>query len=697
MTTETNELVAKEHSNGGPNKKAGKSVSKFSFSNIKVGMKIGGGFAVILLILATVATVSVLGLDGAVTNFKNYRGLALQTNQMGRIQANLLSARLGVKDYVIKGTDAAAKTVEKRIATLNTLIKEAEALFKDPDKVHAVEKAEGEMAKYASAFQRVIEFRAARNTEVDKLNAIGPKTERNLTQIMKTAFEDNDPRASFMAGTALRHLMLARLYANRFLVENGQAQSDRVNKEMKSFLTVAQQMKSELQNPVRQRLAGEVLTGVKDYSSAFNSVVKIIFERNDVIKNTLDRIGPQVAGEMESIKLDNKKAQDTLGPLATESMYQTEIVTLVASAIAIVFGAILAFFIGRAVSRPIINMTTTMEKLAGGDLQVTVPGIGTTDEVGQMADAVQVFKDSAIEVERLKSEQEENDRRATEEKKAAMKELADKFEASVGNVVSTVVDSANGMQTAAQTMSETSDRTSNLTTTVAAATEEATVNVQTVASAAEELSSSITEISRQVSQSSGITQRAVTQAGTTNTTVRGLAEAAQKIGEVVSLINDIAAQTNLLALNATIEAARAGDAGKGFAVVASEVKSLANQTAKATEEIADQINGMQEVTSETVNAIESIGATISEVNEIAGTIAAAVEEQGAATQEIARNVSEAAEGTQEVSRNIVDVTKATEESGASAKGVLESVGELTKQADILRNEVNSFLGEVRSA
>lgn len=366
-------------------------------------------------------------------------------------------------------------------------------------------------------------------------------------------------------------------------------------------------------------------------------------------------------------------------------------------ALALAIGIALAWLIGNGIANPIARMTDAMRTLAGGDTSVEVPGAGRADEIGDMAEAVQVFKDNAIENTRLQTEQAENEKRAEVEKKAAMTALADKFEASVGEVVNSVSGSASEMQSTAQSMSTTAEQTSSQATSVAAATEEATTNVQTVATAAEELSASISEISRQVSQSSEITTRAVSQATKTNGTVRGLAESAQKIGEVVELINDIAAQTNLLALNATIEAARAGEAGKGFAVVASEVKGLATQTAKATEEIAAQIAGMQGVTEDTVTAIEAIGETISEVNEIANGIAASVEEQGAATQEIARNVQEAAKGTQEVSSNIGGVQQAADESGTAAKEVLSSAGELAQQSEMLRTEVTSFLEEVRSA
>jgi len=271
------------------------------------------------------------------------------------------------------------------------------------------------------------------------------------------------------------------------------------------------------------------------------------------------------------------------------------------------------------------------------------------------------------------------------------------FESSTGTLVGTVASAATELRATAQSLSSTTDQTTAQASGVAAAVEEASVNVQTVASAAEELSSSITEISRQVAQSSAMASKAVEDARRTDAIVKTLAGGAQKIGDVVGLISSIAGQTNLLALNATIEAARAGDAGKGFAVVASEVKNLANQTAKATGDISAQIAEIQTATSEAVQAIETIAQTIDELSRIAASIAASVEEQGAATQEIARNVQEAAAGTQEVSTNIVGVSRGAQETGAAASQVLEAAGELSNQAERMRADVGEFIAAVKAA
>ncbi len=360
--------------------------------------------------------------------------------------------------------------------------------------------------------------------------------------------------------------------------------------------------------------------------------------------------------------------------------------------------AALGFWIALArVVRPITLMTAVMSRLAGRDLSAEVVGQKRRDEIGAMAKSVQVFKDNMIETDRLRAEQEETKKRVEVEKKRAMVQLADQFESSIGGVVESVSSQATQMQTSAQSLSATAEEATRQSAAVAAASEQASANVQTVASATEELSSSIGEISRQVAQSTRIAAGAVGEAERANQMVQGLAEASQKIGAVVALITDIANQTNLLALNATIEAARAGEAGKGFAVVAAEVKNLANQTAKATDEIGGQIAGVQSATHEAVQAIQAISKTIGEINHIAATIASAVEEQSAATKEIARNVEQASTGTQEVTTNITGVSQAANDTGTAASQVLASARELSDQSENLKKVVGTFLANVKAA
>ncbi|MBF0392618.1 MAG: methyl-accepting chemotaxis protein [Alphaproteobacteria bacterium] len=351
----------------------------------------------------------------------------------------------------------------------------------------------------------------------------------------------------------------------------------------------------------------------------------------------------------------------------------------------------------RSIANPVVAMTGAMQRLAHGDLAVLVPARGRPDEIGEMAAAVDVFKENAIRVKKLQAEQEDLKRQAEADRRAAMHELAGGFEASVRGIVHVVSSSATELQGSAQALSAVAEQTIRQATAVAAASEQASANVQTVASAADELSSSVSEIGRQVTHSVKVSRGAVEQADRVTVLVRGLASAGQKIGDVVNLINDIASQTNLLALNATIEAARAGDAGKGFAVVANEVKSLANQTARATDEISAQILAVQSATNESVAAIHEITVTIGQISEIGGAIAAAVEQQGAATHEIARNVEEAASGTAEVSRNIAGVNESSAETGRASAQVLDAAGELSVQAENLREDVDRFIAYIRQA
>ncbi|HWE74717.1 MAG TPA: HAMP domain-containing methyl-accepting chemotaxis protein [Stellaceae bacterium] len=388
-------------------------------------------------------------------------------------------------------------------------------------------------------------------------------------------------------------------------------------------------------------------------------------------------------------------ASDRAAALKGEALRAlTAELVFLALAVAVAIGSILV--IGRRVIRPLLAIRDAMKTLASGNTDTIVPAQGRKDEVGAMATAVQVFKDNMITAARLEAEQKAEQGRKEERQKAVDSYLAE-FDKSVGGVLEMVASASTELKSTAKSMSTTAETAQRQSMAVAAASEQASTNVQTVASAAEELSSSISEISRQVAESTRITAQAVQETEKTNSQIHGLADAAQRIGDVVKLINDIAGQTNLLALNATIEAVRAGEAGKGFAVVASEVKSLANQTAKATEEIGAKIAEMQSATTHSVQAVQGIGQTIARINEIATTIASAVEEQGAATQEIARNVQQASAGTAEVSTNIVGVTKAANDTGAASTQVLGAAGELSKQSEMLRSQVDTFLSKIRAA
>ena len=353
------------------------------------------------------------------------------------------------------------------------------------------------------------------------------------------------------------------------------------------------------------------------------------------------------------------------------------------------------YFTTRSIVPPLNTMTSAMSDLAGGNFDVTIPAADRRDEVGDMAQAMTVFKENMIKA-RDAAEREKIEQKLRAERAEKMEKLVSQFEGDVSAVIKMVASASTELQATAGSMTATAEETSRQSTAVAAAAEEAATNVQTVAAAAEELSSSVSEISRQVAESAKIAGQAVGEAQTTDQKVQSLSEAAQKIGEVIGLINDIAAQTNLLALNATIEAARAGEAGKGFAVVAAEVKSLANQTARATDEISQQIGAIQSATQESVEAIKFIGQTINQISGISTNIASAVEQQGAATQEIARNVQQAATGTSEVTSTMSGVSQAASATGSAATQVLGASSELSQQSEHLRDRVEEFLNGVKA-
>jgi methyl-accepting chemotaxis protein len=428
-----------------------------------------------------------------------------------------------------------------------------------------------------------------------------------------------------------------------------------------------------------------VFTGLQR-NEATEEAYKIFDEKFSFLEEAQEIVSSDLLAWSQEYKLEGDKASQ-----------QTKQWILALAALAIVLALVVPVYTAFGMFRPLRRTIDTAGEIADGNPDVLIAYTTATNEIGEIARSIDVFRQNLLRARELALLAEEAEARIEEGRKEGMAKIANEFESAVGGIVLGVSNTAKELRAAAQALSNLSSDTTHQSNVVAAASEEAAANVRTVAAAAEQLSSSIREVTRQVSEAANMAGKAVHEAGATTSEVSHLSIGAQKIGAIVDLIKDIASKTNLLALNATIEAARAGEAGRGFAVVATEVKALAEQTSKATAEITAQIAGVQTATDHAANSILGIGTTIDNINHIATQIAASVGEQGAATEEIARNVDQAAQGTAEVTRNISGVSKAAETSNTSASQVLSSADRLARQSDELRGEVERFLATVRAA
>ena len=720
------------------------------WSSLKTMPKILIGMAIPLALLVAISLVSITSIGNVTSANKKVESAHVGLEEMAAVINSAVEMQSSMRGYLLAGQESFLKPYEEggqktyaQIASLKeraddspeqqAFLEQADATLREwqeqitgpsialrrqigdaqtmNDMARLVAENKGKV--YFSKIQNLIEtliFQVVekRDKRQGKIDAVLMFTKLDAKSVGNLLREVNDTNGVIIKGNAVFKAVVDMETGMRGYLLAGQEEflKPYTDGSKKLFAISADLKKAVSGNKKHVAILTELETTVKEWQ--VNVVEPMIALRRQIgSAKTMDDMADLVAeakGEEFFAKFRSLMTSFAAGELAqmeqlkvdtTTTVSTTNTVIIAGSIFAILFGGTIGVLIGRGVSLPINQMTNVMGRLAGGEKDLEIPSRDRQDEVGQMADAVQVFKENIEKADEMAEEQEKI-QKLREDRTNKISELTKDFDTGVSALLKSVSTAVVEMEGTASSMSDIAQKTKDRASVVSGAAQEASVNVQSVASATEELTYSIKEISQQVNQSSGVAAKAVEEAGKTDQQIQGLARTADQIGDVVKLISDIAEQTNLLALNATIEAARAGDAGKGFAVVANEVKNLANQTAKATEQISTQISAVQTDTKEAVIAIQSITSTIDEMNQIASAIASAVEEQGAATSEISRNIELAANGASEVTNNIETVSQAANDAGTASEQVSAATKELNLKADGLRNEVEGFLVGIRA-
>ncbi|WP_024511737.1 HAMP domain-containing methyl-accepting chemotaxis protein [Bradyrhizobium sp. ARR65] len=667
------------------------------FFTLRFRGKVLLGFAAVLLISTVSLGIAYLGFERVSAAVAAYRGSVSEADLARNIDGALISYRSLAKYYVVTGKEDDANGALAAEASLKAAIDQALNSTSKSARRDGLNKLAAEFKRFSQIFADILKLkRESALVTQNQLNRSGNMLRYKLDDIASNASEEQLGAVEMGVKQVSTQLQTAVALANNFVIN-----SDRtVASSALARLKFVESTMNAVDAGGNENVAGGIKQAkalLVEYRDALTKLVDNTKAVDELVKEMSGSAGAISQGA-SAMKDDLVSEQRRIEAGTDAIVGQTEQLIIMLAAGGFLLGGLLALLLGRGISRPMIAMCQAMRELAGGNFDVVLPGLGRSDELGEMAGAVEEFKLQAIaKAERDAAVHEEQSKAAGAARRAELIRFADQFEAAVGSIVSNVSTSASQLEQAAGLLTRTAETTQGLSSQVSGASEEAASNIQSVASATEELSTSVDEIGRRVRESNKIAESAVVQAQQTDERISKLSRAAQQIGDVVKLITAIAEQTNLLALNATIEAARAGDAGRGFAVVASEVKSLASQTAKATDEISNHISGMQQATEESVAAIKEIGATIAQISTIASSIAGAVEQQGAATQEIARNVQNVAAGTQDAAANIVRVNQGATETGSASEQVLSSAKTLSGESARLRAELDRFMANIRAA
>lgn len=657
--------------------------------------KVTLGFAVVLGITAISMGLAYLGFERVSDGVVAYRDGVRQSDLARNIDREMVGYEARARYYVLTGKDEDAKAALAAEARLKDAIAESLQGATRPAQREALTRLSGEFATFAKLFADIVALKTDSALVVQNgLTRGGLNLRYKFDDLVSAASDREDLSAELGAKRAAEQYAGAMTLANTFAINSSVPVADNALARLKFVENSLNIVKAD----------GEIAAAVNEIFTMLGEYRQALVKLSDNVKAIDAKVATMMGSaaaiirDSEAIKADLLADQQRLERESDATVTSTERMVALLGIGGFLLGAVLAVLLGRGISRPMQSMCAAMRRLAGGDFDVVLPGLGRRDEIGEMAAAVEEFKvQAARKAEQDAIAREREAEAGREARRAELIGFACEFESAVGAIVAHVSDAASQLESAASTLTRTAETTQALSGQVAGDSQQASSGMQAVASATEQLSASVGEIGRRVDQSSAIAEAAVEQAHETDDRIGKLTQAAQQIGEVMQLITTIAEQTNLLALNATIEAARAGEAGRGFAVVAAEVKSLATQTAKATDEISSQVAEMQEATRDSVTSIQRIGSTIAEISTISASIASAVTQQDAATREIASSVQGVAQGTQRVAGNIAEVNRGAAETGAASAQVLQSARSLSAESARLRTELDRFMANIRAA